>query len=392
MNSPDNKKSAWKNASEELLQYSAQKKIPVSGTFELSSRCNLSCRFCYVKNHATPEILLREKSTAEWIRTGQLAADHGTVFLLITGGEPLIRSDFQEIYTALNSIGFHLILHTNGTLINEKFIQWFSPVRASKVAVTLYGASADTYRKTTGVASAFNKTLRGIDHLLEAGINTEIRSPLTRLNIHEAKRISSLGHERGINVRFFHSLIKSRRGISSDSVNVRLSRQEAISVAKFHISGCDQELQPGAGHISQVPLQDNFDIPICTDNSISPSAMKCMAGKSSYLISWDGKMLPCALMEHPFTLPFEQGFQKAWEKLVKQTGEITGPAECSLCPLKSFCDVCPARLQAETGSVNKLSPYICESAKTRKLIFDHIITLQNEKTKETISEAQTGNN
>ncbi len=391
MNNANHKKSNWKNKTEYLLQYSAQNKVPVSGTFELTSRCNLSCKFCYVKHNSSPEVLLREKSANEWKRMGRQLADNGTVFLLLTGGEPLIRKDFKEIYQELNAIGFHIVLHTNGTLIDEEFIKWFSPIRASKVAVTLYGASSETYKKTTGTASGFSKALNGIDLLLKEGIITEIRSPITKLNIHEAKKISRLGSERGIAVRFFNTLIKNGRGISSETTNVRLTGKEVIALSRMNQTEQENNSFSREEENYITLIQNSFDIPGCNDSNPIPSAMKCMGGKSSFLISWDGKMLPCALMEEPATLPFDYHFLQSWEELVRKTAKITGPAECSRCSLRNYCEVCPAKLQAETGSFNKLSPYICEIAKTKKYIFDHITPLHNENAKEKVSETQTGN-
>lgn len=88
-----------------------QKRYPVQSNFELTPRCNFRCKMCYVRLDAE-EIPLqgRELSTAEWIRLGEQAVDAGTLSVTLTGGEPLMRPDFAEIYEAYSEMGFWLTL------------------------------------------------------------------------------------------------------------------------------------------------------------------------------------------------------------------------------------------------------------------------------------------
>lgn len=113
------------------------------------------------------------------------------------------------------------------------------------------------------------------------------------------------------------------------------------------------------------------DVDVERQNRINPletskEVMFCSAGKSSYWLTWDGKMIPCVLMNSPFTNPFESNFLDSWEKIKNKVNEITDPDDCKNCEYKSYCDSCPGKLQAETGYFNKTSLYICELAKTTK--------------------------
>ena len=74
--------------------------VPASATFELTSRCNFNCKMCYVHSQSSALCKSQEKSAEWWINLGKKAAEQGVVFLLLTGGEPLLREDFKEIYTA----------------------------------------------------------------------------------------------------------------------------------------------------------------------------------------------------------------------------------------------------------------------------------------------------
>ena len=106
----NNKTSAEPEISTYLHGKAREKGIPVSGTFEITSRCNFNCKMCYV--HSAECNSKKEEMPAEWwIETAKEAAKEGMIFLLLTGGEPLLRDDFPYIYTELKKIG--LIISIN---------------------------------------------------------------------------------------------------------------------------------------------------------------------------------------------------------------------------------------------------------------------------------------
>jgi radical SAM protein with 4Fe4S-binding SPASM domain len=111
-------------------------------------------------------------------------------------------------------------------------------------------------------------------------------------------------------------------------------------------------------------------------------AMFCAAGKSSYWISWDGKMLPCALMNSPYSTPFDSGFNSAWQEIKSMIREINRPEECKTCEYLPFCKVCPAKLQAETGFFEKTSTHICKMAMMVKKRFFVKEGCKNDKREE----------
>ena len=98
--------------------------IPISGTFELTPRCNFNCRMCYV--HLQPEQIPRygrELSAGEWLRIAEEAKEAGTTWLCITGGEPLMHPEFETIYRELTQMGFFITLQTNASLIRGRMAE-----------------------------------------------------------------------------------------------------------------------------------------------------------------------------------------------------------------------------------------------------------------------------
>ena len=94
-------------------------KLPVNVTLELTSRCNFNCRMCYVHDADCGRNRPYELTAAQWIGVAERARDAGTLFLLLTGGEPMLREDFDEIYEAVAGMGFILSVNTMGFCLNS---------------------------------------------------------------------------------------------------------------------------------------------------------------------------------------------------------------------------------------------------------------------------------
>jgi MoaA/NifB/PqqE/SkfB family radical SAM enzyme len=90
--------------------------------------------------------------------------------------------------------------------------------------------------------------------------------------------------------------------------------------------------------------EDGFRLP--------PTILECLAAKSMYWITWDGKMLPCGTFSWPFTLPLNEGFDTAWERLPGLFEKIVPPAECQACEYgNGKCPNCPAILQVKPADL-----------------------------------------
>ncbi|MEG2418873.1 MAG: radical SAM protein, partial [Eubacterium sp.] len=107
-----------------LLKSSAQKKQLFSATVELTPQCNLNCSFCYVCDRHLKTASGNERSTREWLDLLREAAALGLFLVSFTGGEVLMRPDFEEIYCKSCEIGLRPTILTNGTLLDEKKITY----------------------------------------------------------------------------------------------------------------------------------------------------------------------------------------------------------------------------------------------------------------------------
>lgn len=112
--------------SDYLFRKASARKIPLQGAFELSPVCNFSCKMCYLRK--TPEQIAQSgrklKEWGEWLKLAEQCLNEGTLYLLLTGGEPFLYPHFRELYMELHKMGFVLSINSNGTMIDRKTVDW----------------------------------------------------------------------------------------------------------------------------------------------------------------------------------------------------------------------------------------------------------------------------
>lgn len=106
---------------ERKLALKAQtKRIPINGSIELLPLCNMKCDMCYVRlSKEEMDKQGRLRTWEEWLEIGRQMKESGTLFLLLTGGEPLMYPDFRKLYLGLRNLGMAITINTNATLLNE---------------------------------------------------------------------------------------------------------------------------------------------------------------------------------------------------------------------------------------------------------------------------------
>ena len=123
------------------------KRTPISFDIEITARCNMNCAHCYINLPAGDhEAQTKELAVEEILRIAREAVGMGAVWCLITGGEPLLREDFPEIYMGLKRLGLLVSVFTNATLINEEHIALFKKYPPRDIEITVYGVTQRNLR------------------------------------------------------------------------------------------------------------------------------------------------------------------------------------------------------------------------------------------------------
>jgi radical SAM protein with 4Fe4S-binding SPASM domain len=336
----------------ELHRRAAAQRQPVNGTFELTERCNLACRMCYVRQ-APGDAARRAKelSAVKWLELARQAADNGMVFLLLTGGEVFLRPDFFEIYTPLTRLGLILTLFTNGTLITEALAVRLAEAPPSRTEITLYGATAATYEAVTGVQGSYARCCAGIEALVKHRVPLGLKSTLTRHNMGELEAMRQMAHAWGLPFSAGWLLSKRRDGERSEVEDCRMSAAECVALEATDRASASEWME-AALRESSLGNDHNF---------------YCQAGKAAFVVNPQGEMNPCLDLTQPAAHPLEIGFRAAWGQVQRFVDQAAPLARlCLTCDARTFCPRCPAWSQLETGTLTEPVPYLCQIARARK--------------------------
>ena len=340
-----------------LLQRSASAQRPINGSLELLPLCNMSCDMCYVRlSHAETEMKGGLHTANEWINLGREMQKAGVLFLLLTGGEPLLFPDFKRLYLELKQMGIVLTINTNGTLLDEEWADFFAENKPRRINITLYGADDRAYETLCHYPSGFEKTIRAIRLLKERDVDVKINGSVTKENYKDMQKIYALGEMLGVPVHMDTYMLPGihERGLPFDEQS-RLLPEEAAT----------------AGMEALKAEMDPQTFPIYVEQRITqlengeekyPSGITCMAGNCSFAVNWQGEMRPCVTLEEPSVPVFDTGFEAAWEIMSKESKAFRVNEKCIKCRLRPICKTCVASAWLETGSYDGVPEYLCRYA------------------------------
>lgn len=341
-----------------ILQKAAAAQRPVNGTLELLPLCNMNCAMCYIRrDRSEVERGGGLRTVEEWIGLGEEMKKAGVLFLLLTGGEPLLFPDFQRLYLELKRMGMVLTINTNGTLLDEKWADFFGREKPRRINITLYGADERAYEELCHYPGGFERTMRGIRLLKERGVDVKINGSVTKENYKDVKRIYQIGRELEIPVHMDTYMLPGirERGLAIE----QQSRLAPEAAAATELETVKTELGE-----EQFPFYVQRKIAqIENGPDIYPEGMTCMAGSCSFSVNWQGEMRPCVTIEEPSVPVFEIGFDAAWEKMTGGAKKFRLHTKCVKCRLRPVCKTCVASAWLETGIYDGLPEYLCRYAK-----------------------------
>lgn len=326
---------------ETLEKQAFQKCIPLKGTFELTARCNFDCNMCYVHlNEKQIHEIGRELTNEEWIEIARQAKEAGMLYLTLTGGEVFARPHFRELYEELSKMGFLITILSNGYLVDENVISWLKDNPPYMLRFTLYGASDETYKEVCGVKDGFARVSHAIELVQEAEIPFHMVGTIVRENEKDFEAMYKFAHARGILFEVTTSVVKPVRGAGR---NVEAHRIEWVN---------DYE------DILKEQSQKRYG-----NQEISHILEHCGNFRKAFVVTWDGKMQLCTLMNEPYVTLYNRKFTEAWAELLQKLIRMELPPECSDCRYSRYCLRCPGILSAECGSYDRVSDDFCNRTK-----------------------------
>lgn len=156
-------------------------------SIELTERCNNNCVHCCVNLPENDmEARNREMTAAQVKDILKQAAAIGYLEVLFTGGEPLLRPDFEDLYLCARRLGMRVLLYTNGRLITSGLAELFARIPPLlDIEISVYGMHSESYESVTRTPGSFAQFRQGVDLLLERRVPFVVKGALLPQNRHE---------------------------------------------------------------------------------------------------------------------------------------------------------------------------------------------------------------
>lgn len=332
--------------------YNKKEHYPFSGQIELTHKCNLNCVHCYCTGLEGKEL-----TTEEWKKILDRLQKEGCLTLCFTGGEPLIRGDFLELYSYAKAKGFIITLFTNGQALTTEIVNYLMKSPPMAIEITLNGITKRTYESITRVEGSFAKVMITIKELKKKGLPLLLKTNLLKQNKNELGRIKAfadefLGKGKGSYHFKYDPMIYPRLSQDKTPCKHRLSFEEILEVRKQ-----DQDIW------KEYEKGLHSDFP---DLKKEKSFLyRCNIWMIQFFINPYGRLRFCNFSDKFSvdlrTVSFKKGFYNTFPKLLNERFKTN--SKCRNCSLRPICYSCPARAYLETGDEEAPSLYYCELAK-----------------------------
>ena len=154
--------------------------------WELTKGCNLRCIHC--RASATELSSPNDLSTQAACDIIDQIAEVSSPILVLSGGEPLFRSDIFQLARYGTDKGLRVALATNGTLVTKQVAQKIVDSGVKRVAISLDGSDAATHDTFRGIPGAFDAAITGFRNLKDLGMSVQINTTIARHNAHQFRR------------------------------------------------------------------------------------------------------------------------------------------------------------------------------------------------------------
>ena len=331
----------------------ARARTPISATLELTRRCNLRCVHCYLGDQAEQHRLKDCELAAAAVKAALSEwTDAGCLYLTLTGGEPLLRPDFADIYRHARESGLVVTVFSNGTLVADETVDLFREWPPRKVEISLYGATAATHDGVTGVPGSHARAWAGIRRLQAGGIRVALKTVLMKANEAELAALETQAAEIGAGFRHDAAIFPCLHDGPRAPLALRVSPEAAV---RADMASAERramwraKIEQTAAHPADERLY------------------ACAAGRSAFHADPFGGLSPCLLAEHFRCAPADRPFREIWnEELAAIQDRKRGRSDTSFAgDLRGACVHCPAFNRIETGHEEAESEYMRKTTRLR---------------------------
>jgi radical SAM protein with 4Fe4S-binding SPASM domain len=333
---------------------------------ELTERCNNNCVHCFINKPADDTRALEDELAKDEIRRIlEEAAGLGCLTVRFTGGEPLLRQDFEEIYLTARKAGLRVIIFTNATLLTPRLADLLAAVPPlMKVEVTLYGMRKEAYEAVSRRKGSFEAARRGVRLLLEKKVPFIVKGAVLPQNKHEVEAFEAWarslpGMSSPPSFSMFFDLHIYKTGKNNSIRKLRLPPEEGARILSRNKDRYETETLDFCRRFSR-PEGDLL--------------FSCGAGLDSGLVDAYGRFYPCMMLRHhdaAYDLrkgTLREGLVEFFPRIREwRSSNREYLDRCGRCFLKSLCQQCPGRSWLEHGRPDQPVEYFCAVAHAQAL-------------------------
>lgn len=343
--------------SELISRKALEKRLPISGTFELLPYCNMRCKMCYIVHDRPVNWKESLRSVDEWENLFDQAIGQGMLYALITGGEPLLYPGFRELMERISKKPIHLALNTNGTLLNRETVQWMAEVSPGRINISLYGGKNETYARLCHNPKGFDQVTEAFALLNEYRIPFRVHATMTPYNYEDFDRMIAVCNEYHAPLQMAYYMFPPYRKDQGLIPNEARFTPEQAAEAALRIL---QNRNPDP-RMRRIQLEANcacFEEPerysLYGNRNIA-----CRGGYASFWIDWQGHVSGCGVHAAEQLDLEKVSFADAWKQIVASTEQTLVSEECQYCKYRCICPSCAAAAFCETGNVEGTPEYLC---------------------------------
>jgi AdoMet-dependent heme synthase len=343
---------------------SAEKGIPQLRlvAWETTRNCNLSCVHCRASATLGPHS--GELDTQAAYRLLDQIAQVGKPIVILTGGEPLLRSDIFDIATHGTSKGLRMVMAPNGLLITPQIARKMADSGIKRISISIDGDSAESHDCFRGVQGAFEGALKGIENATTAGIEFQINTTITKTNLNQIPAILKLAETLGAVAHHIFLLVPTGRGkyIVDQEIDAREYEQ---TLNWFYDQQGKTNLQlkatcaPHYYRILRQRAKSEGKSVSFQSHGLDAVTRGCLAGTGFCFISHRGIVKPCGFLDLNCGDMTQQSFGEIWHnseifKNLRDNNQLKG--KCGACEYRRVCGGCRARAYEATGDYLAAEP------------------------------------
>ncbi len=358
-------------SSQPLPEFSLWKKMRakralVSFNLEVTARCNNNCRHCCINLPARDRSAQEKELSLEEIKEiVDEAVALGALWCLLTGGEPLLREDFFDIYDYVKRKGLLVSVFTNTTLMTKAHLKYFKKYPPRDIEVSVYGVTRETYERVTRKPGSHEAFVNGLDLLIRNGVKVRLKAMALRSNLDEFFKIKRFCREKTKDFFRFDPFLHLRfDGNSERNQEIKAERLSAEEIVILERSD-PQRFRSLERACKQLIFPDGA-FNHCNH------LFHCGAGKGDFTLSYDGLFRLCSSLWHPDCIyDLRQGnLSDAWQNFVPKVRAMRSNRcaflnNCGVCALINLCFWCPAQTHLETGELDTPVHEFCQTAHAR---------------------------